>query len=116
DTDVATVSRAVHAREETMGTGIGDGIAIPHARIPSLAAPVVVFGRSLEGIEWNAVDGQPAHFVFLILTPSEDAGSQLHILAAISRGLADQTTRSALLHSADEAYVLARLREVFAED
>jgi mannitol/fructose-specific phosphotransferase system IIA component (Ntr-type) len=115
DTDVAEISRAVHAREETMGTGIGEGIAVPHARIPSLARPIVVFGRSLEGIDWNAVDDQPAHFVFLILTPSEDAGSQLHILSSISRGLASEAARSKLLHASDEEDALAQLREVFAE-
>ncbi len=116
DADVAAIRRAVHEREETMGTGVGDGIAVPHARIPSLAAPLVVFGRSLEGIDWNAVDDEPAHFVFLILTPSEDAGSQLHILRAISRGLRDVSVRSDLLHCDTREAVLERLRVVFAED
>ena len=115
EADVSAIQQAVHAREETMGTGVGDGIAVPHARVPSLPAPLVVFGRSLEGIEWNAVDDEPAHFVFLILTPSEDAGSQLHILRAISRGLRDMSVRSELLHCETRDGVLARLREVFAE-
>lgn len=115
DTDVDEIKHAVHVREETMGTGIGDGIAIPHARIPSLPGPAVVFGRSLEGIDWNAVDDQPAHFLFLILTPSEDAGSQLHILQSISRGLANPAARSALLRSDNATHTLERLREIFAE-
>lgn len=106
-------ARAVHAREATMGTGIGGGIAVPHARFEALTAPLVVFGRSLAGIDWNAIDDQPANFVFLILTPSEDAASQLTILSSISRGLADATARSALLHGEDDREILTRLRDLF---
>lgn len=115
DTDVDAIRTAVHAREETMGTGVGDGIAVPHARVSTLPNPLVVFGRSLEGIEWNAVDDEPAHFVFLILTPSEDAGSQLHILRAISRGLRDVSVRDDLLHCGTRDAALTRLREIFAD-
>ena len=115
DVSPAELAHAVHAREQTMGTGVGEGIAIPHARIEALSGPMVVFGRSLEGIDWNAIDDQPAHFVFLILTPSEDAGSQLHILSSISHGLAHESARSALLHAGDDAEILEQLRGVFAD-
>jgi mannitol/fructose-specific phosphotransferase system IIA component (Ntr-type) len=76
----------VRTREETMGTGIGDGIAVPHARLDVLTRPMVMLGVSKEGIEWNAVDDQPAHLVFLILTPRDDADTQLEILSTVARG------------------------------
>ena len=83
----ATLQHAARAREETMGTGIGGGIAVPHARLDVLTRPLVVLGISKEGIEWNAVDDQPAHLVFLILTPRDDADSQLAILGTLARGV-----------------------------
>jgi Kef-type K+ transport system membrane component KefB/mannitol/fructose-specific phosphotransferase system IIA component len=82
-----TLQHAARAREETMGTGIGGGIAVPHARLDALTRPLVVLGISKEGIEWNAIDDQPAHLVFLILTPRDDADSQLEILGTLARGV-----------------------------
>jgi Kef-type K+ transport system membrane component KefB/mannitol/fructose-specific phosphotransferase system IIA component len=83
----STLQHAARAREETMGTGIGGGIAVPHARLDALTRPLVVLGISKEGIEWNAIDDQPAHLVFLILTPRDDADSQLEILGTLARGV-----------------------------
>jgi Kef-type K+ transport system membrane component KefB/mannitol/fructose-specific phosphotransferase system IIA component len=82
---VDDLSRQVRNREETMGTGIGEGIAVPHARLESLGHPRVLLGVSRQGIEWNAIDDQPAQLVFLILTPMDDADSQLEILAALAQ-------------------------------
>lgn len=82
----AAVRRQVRRREETMGTGLGDGIAAPHARLESLERPVVVLGVSRQGIDWNAVDDQPARLVFLILTPRDDTDVQLEILGRLARG------------------------------
>ena len=78
----ARVFAAVSEREELMGTGLGSGLAIPHARLESLTRPLLVFGRSEYGIEWDAPDGLPVHLVFLLLTPVADDGLQLQILAA----------------------------------
>ena len=69
-----------------MGTGIGEGIAVPHARLNELTSPVVLLGLSKEGIDWNAIDDHPAHLVFLILTPRDDADTQLEILGTLARG------------------------------
>jgi len=80
------LQRAAREREETMGTGIGAGIAVPHARLDVLDRPMVLLGVSKQGIEWNAIDDQPAHLVFLILTPRDDADTQLEILATLARG------------------------------
>ncbi|MDX1393953.1 MAG: cation:proton antiporter [Gemmatimonadota bacterium] len=88
------ISAAVAEREQAMGTGVGRGIAIPHARLPALAQPVVVAGASREGIEWDEIDGKPAHLVFLILTDEDDTDTQLELLAKIARCFPDgQATR-----------------------
>ncbi|MCH2169600.1 cation:proton antiporter [Myxococcota bacterium] len=85
--DAAELRDAVRAREETMGTGVGHGIAIPHARLERLQRPRVLLGISKEGLDWDAVDDQPAHLIFLILTPADDRDSQLEILHTIASGL-----------------------------
>jgi Kef-type K+ transport system membrane component KefB len=79
------VTAAILAREELMGTGLGHGIAVPHARLDALAAPVVVLGASRSGVEFQGVDDEPVRLIFLILTPLDDPASQLEILAAIGR-------------------------------
>jgi len=98
--DVETIRNAVLLRENTMGTAIEEGTAIPHARIPSLKKPIITFARSLKGIDWNSPDGKPTKYVFLILTPSGD-DSQLQIISSIARVMADEQTRSALMHASD---------------
>ena len=91
-----TVRGAVRAREETMGTGVGKGLAIPHARLETLSRPIVVLGVSESGIEWNAIDDQPAHIIFLILTRADDRDTQLEILSTIAIGLGDDEARDLL--------------------
>jgi len=82
---VAEVTAAVDARERLMGTAIGKGVAVPHARIEALRRPLVAFGRAPAGLAWDAPDGEPVKFVFLVLTPARQEGLQLQILAAIGR-------------------------------
>ena len=99
-TDAETLSTAVREREELMGTGLGSGLAVPHARLANLTKPVLVFGRSMHGIEWDAPDGLPAHLIFLLLTPIADNGLQLQILAALARAMSHEDVR-VLLEQAD---------------
>ncbi|NLL12037.1 MAG: PTS transporter subunit EIIA [Fibrobacter sp.] len=66
-------------REEGMSTGMEKCIAIPHARITDLKKSAVIFGRSKKGIEWNTPDGLPAKLIFLIVTPFDQADTQLQI-------------------------------------
>ena len=109
------VAEHVLAREATMGTGLGDGIAIPHARLGGMNAPVVAVGLSAEGIEWDAVDGKPAHLVFLVLTPADDVESQLQILGCIAQGFADAKERRALLDADSETVVWQHLERCIAK-
>ena len=98
-----------------MDTGVGGEIAVPHARFDGLARPLVVFGRHLEGLDWNAIDDQPVHFVFLILTPLTDTNAQLEILSAIARGLDPDDSRAGILRSSDEREIFALVQDALTE-
>lgn len=88
-------------REKLGSTGIGEGIAIPHGKIIGLDAMVVSFGRSLKGIDFNAMDGRPVNLFFLLLAPEGSAGLHLKALAKISRMLKDAAFRRRLIEAAD---------------
>jgi Kef-type K+ transport system membrane component KefB/mannitol/fructose-specific phosphotransferase system IIA component (Ntr-type) len=81
----ATIAAEVLDREALMPTGVEGGLAIPHARLPGLTQPCVAAGIVPEGVDFNAPDGSPARLVFLILTPRDDNGAQLEIVADIAR-------------------------------
>ena len=86
-------------RERLGSTGIGDGIAIPHGKLPGLEEMVVSFGRSREGIAFEAMDGKPVHLFFLLMAPENSAGLHLKALAKISRMLKDANFRQNLLEA-----------------
>jgi PTS system nitrogen regulatory IIA component len=83
--DPQEVEKAVWSREEALSTGIGNGVAIPHARIQGLKKPIVVSGISQCGIDFDAPDDKLAHVIFLILTPASDPVAQLNIASEIAR-------------------------------
>ncbi len=83
--DAQSIMAAVWAREETLSTGIGNGVALPHARVAGLREPILTVGICDDGIDFDAPDGQPAHVLFLILTPAADPRAQLTIAAEIAR-------------------------------
>jgi nitrogen PTS system EIIA component len=84
-------------REGLGSTGIGEGVAIPHGKIPGIDRLVAVFGRSPAGVQFASLDGKPARLFFLILAPENSAGMHLKALARISRLLKDQRFRARLL-------------------
>jgi len=94
--DAATIVRLALAREEEVTTDLGNGIAIPHARIPSLARSIVVIGRSAEGVPYSP-GGRPVQLFFLTITPAGRPTEQLTLLGQIARLAADEATRQALL-------------------
>lgn len=106
------VCGAVQARERQQGTGLEKGVAIPHARLKTLERPVLAFGRSLQGIEWNAPDGEPARFIFLILTPERRGDVQVQIIAAIARAMSSARVREALESAPDTKELYNTLRRV----
>ncbi|MDY7544601.1 MULTISPECIES: fructose-specific PTS transporter subunit EIIC [unclassified Cryobacterium] len=109
-TDEALVTRAALAREEHGTTGIGDGIAIPHAKSNGVTAPVLAFARSTQGIDWDSADGSMATLIFMIAVPEAAAGTEhLKVLAQLSRALMKPAFRTALRSAATSADVLAAL-------
>ncbi|MGW6796099.1 fructose-specific PTS transporter subunit EIIC [Streptomyces chartreusis] len=105
---------ATALRREAQGTtGLGEEIAIPHAKTDAVSAPVVGFARSAEGVEWGSPDGTKARLVFMIAVPEAAAGDEhLRILALLSRKLMNAEFRERLLAAPDESAVLGVLREV----
>jgi PTS system fructose-specific IIC component len=111
--DVDELVRTALRREEQGTTGLGEEIAIPHAKTDAVTAPVVGFARSGEGVEWGSMDGTKARLVFMIAVPEAAAGDEhLRILALLSRKLMDAGFRERLMSAPDEAAVLDVLREV----
>ncbi|WP_433571511.1 fructose-specific PTS transporter subunit EIIC [Streptomyces sp. CA-251247] len=111
--DLEALVAAAFAREDQGSTGLGEEIAIPHAKTDAVTAPVVGFARSAEGVEWGSLDGTQAKLIFMITVPEAAAGDEhLRILAMLSRKLMDIGFRERLSAAPDEAAVLAVLREV----
>lgn len=96
--ETATVVRILVERELLGSTGIGDGVAIPHGKLPQMkSGPLLVFGRSRSGIDFNSLDGRRAHLFFLLLASAADVESHLRLLAKISRIMKDPLVRRDLL-------------------
>jgi len=83
------VTGEILKREEVGSTGIGGGVAIPHARLPRLQKPFGLFARLDRAIDFDAVDDQPVDLVFLLLLPDDPEGQQLNALACVARELRD---------------------------
>lgn len=108
--------KEVLAREELSSTGVGFGVGIPHGKSDAVKIPTVAFGRSKEGIEWNSLDGELVHMVFLLAVPEEAASNQhLKILAALSRKLMSDEFRKLLLDTEDKEAVMNVLQEILAK-
>jgi mannitol/fructose-specific phosphotransferase system IIA component (Ntr-type) len=98
-------------REAQASTALGEGVAIPHARIVGLPTMVGAFARSRAGIEWDAADGGPAHLVLMLAGPAEQPGTYLKMLAGASRLLRDRELRARLLAARDTAELFAVLHD-----
>jgi PTS system nitrogen regulatory IIA component len=85
-----TIVDAVAKRESLGSTGMGGGIALPHARLDAVSAPVAVLARLKKAIGFEAVDGQPVDLVCLLLLPASSDGTHLRALASVARILRDQ--------------------------
>jgi Kef-type K+ transport system membrane component KefB/mannitol/fructose-specific phosphotransferase system IIA component (Ntr-type) len=99
--DAGLIAERAIERESIMSTGIGEGIAVPHARMSEIERPCVIAALSQAGIDFDAPDGMPAHIVFLILTSPGDQDSQIRILAEISRVFADDSIKRLALRAKD---------------
>ena len=112
----ATLLRALQEREQLHSTGVGDGIALPHARnalVGLVDRPVIVFGRHPQGVPYGAIDGVPARLFFLLIAPT--VTQHLAMLARISRLLRDPKLRQNLLAADRPEKVIALIREAEAK-
>ncbi len=103
------ILKALHAREEQVSTGIGHGVAIPHAYCDRLEEPVAVLGRSLEGIEFEACDNAPVHFVVLLLVPQDQPHLHLQTLASIAKLFSQGEVRKKLKEAEGSAGLMRTL-------
>ena len=101
----ATVFDSLLARERLGSTGLGQGVAIPHGRIPKLGAPVGAFLRLKEAIPFEAPDGRPVNLLFFVLVPEKATEAHLQILAALAEMFADSRMRETLSTMPDAAGV-----------
>lgn len=104
--DREPVLESIKQREQTMSTGIGFGIAIPHASSEKVTEVVASFGRSTAGIEFDSLDSQPVHFVVLFVVPKDQFQTHLRTLAAIAKFLNDKAVREDLGKAGNAAQIL----------
>ena len=94
--DEELYKKDILAREEENSTGMGDGIAIPHAHDKAVKKPAVMFARSTKGVDYDSLDGKPAHLFFMIAAPEGGDNTHLQALAALSQVLLDPAVVSSL--------------------
>ncbi|ERS89106.1 PTS IIA-like nitrogen regulatory protein PtsN [Halomonas sp. PBN3] len=99
------------ARERLGSTGIGNGVAIPHARSPHCKRPVAAFLRLAEPVDFDAIDGEPVDLVFVLLVPEEADAAHLALLAEVAGIMNDAETRSRLRGSQSQRDLHERLIE-----
>ncbi|MFL5321845.1 MAG: PTS sugar transporter subunit IIA [Myxococcaceae bacterium] len=95
-------------REKLGSTGIGEGVAIPHGKLPGMSQLMASFGVSRNGIDFEAIDGKPTHLFFALVAPENSAGIHLKALARISRLFKNPAFRQNILQakSSEEIYQL----------
>ena len=103
--------RVLLDRERLGSTGIGGGIAIPHGKMNSLDSLLMAFGRSRKGVNFETMDGKPAHMFFLLLAPQDSTGGHLKMLARISQLLKDSVFKERLMNAVDQRELYAAFEE-----
>jgi len=102
---------AVKARENEFSTGIGKGIAIPHAKTDAVEKPSLVFGKSDNGIDFDSADEKVSHLFFLIAVPEKSTNEHLKILSKLSRSLMHDDLRESLMNASSDEEILQLLEK-----
>ena len=108
------VLRAVRERETVLSTGIGGGVAIPHAKTDAVSSLRIAAGRTSDGIDYDALDGEPVRLCFLLVGPESDAGGHVKALSRIARVVRSEAVRERLSAADDAAEFLRVLDEAEA--
>ncbi|MEC0544496.1 fructose-specific PTS transporter subunit EIIC [Bacillus inaquosorum] len=104
--DRQAYKEAILNRENQSSTGIGEGIAIPHAKTASVINPAIAFGRSKDGVDYESLDGQPAHLVFMIAATEGANNTHLEALSRLSTLLMREEIRKQLLEAESEDAII----------
>ncbi|WP_273796730.1 PTS fructose transporter subunit IIABC [Bacillus sp. AGSP2] len=104
--DRQAYKEAILNRESQSSTGIGEGIAIPHAKTASVINPAIAFGRSKDGVDYESLDGQPAHLVFMIAATEGANNTHLEALSRLSTLLMREEIRKQLLEAESEDAII----------
>lgn len=109
--DQKDLVRVLMDRERLGSTGIGSGIGIPHGKIKDLESLVLGFGLSRKGVDFEAIDGQPTHIFFILITPENSTGLHLKLLARISRILKNDHFKEKLQNAKSHDEILSIIKE-----
>src|SRR5512146_2232965 len=99
--DRATLLRVLVDREQLASTAIGEGVAIPHGKLPTVGEIVACLGRAPGGVDFDSMDGQPTFLFFVLVAPENSTGAHLKALARISRVFKDPEFRRRLMAAGD---------------
>jgi len=111
EADLESVARAILGREELGSTGIGQGVAVPHTRHPSVDRLIGTVALSQQGVDFAALDGDPVDILFLLISPPNQPGDHLRALENISRHLKDERFVSFLRQASSREQVIDLLEE-----
>ncbi|MBD3392737.1 MAG: hypothetical protein GF418_11605 [Chitinivibrionales bacterium] len=95
--NVDAIHQKIFEREAQMSTGIGYGIAIPHARLDNIDGVFMIAARCVKGVEFGAIDDQPVHIIFLMISPTNASAELTGILSTLSRIMSYEEMREKLL-------------------
>jgi len=109
--DAARIVEVLLERELLGSTGIGDGVAIPHGKLPGLVDVVAVFGRSRAGVPFDSMDGEPVHIFILLLAPEDSASLHLKALARIARVVKSPQFRQEVMDASGAMEIYGKIAE-----
>jgi PTS system nitrogen regulatory IIA component len=112
----ARLTETLLEREKLGSTGIGEGVAIPHGKLPGISGLIAAFARSRKGVDFASIDGKPTYLFFVLFAPENSAGLHLKALARISRLFKQPQFRQSILAAAGAAEIFRIISEEDAMD
>jgi len=109
--DLAAISAVLAERERLGSTAIGDGIAIPHGKMPGVTQILGTFGRHQRGVDFDSLDGRPTHLFFVLVAPEDSTSLHLKALARVSRLFKDGSFRERLMAARDAEEIFSLIVE-----
>lgn len=107
--DKGALVKVLVERERLGSTGIGDGVAIPHGKMNGVSRPIISFGRSKQGLDFDSMDGQPAHLFFLLIAPEDSSSVHLQVLGKIAKILKNRDFRKKLMEPGTKKELYQRI-------